>query len=223
MSKAREIAEERFAKGEITKAEFDEIISSLSSGSVPIQPSSELGAAPVDPPAKPDLGPEIDVKAIDELRTGLHYVCGFIAIIGTALLATLIFRWGMSGDDISETTSILDTFGLNSWSRFISTVVAGFSLWIASFIAVGIMSMIIKSLVVSEVNKTPNPQATLAELARRDAKRDDNFRDQHIIHAMPGEAGNVSENQYQTKIRNGGAFLGAILVFAALNALLSNI
>ncbi|MEM1389983.1 MAG: hypothetical protein AAGG45_02800 [Pseudomonadota bacterium] len=221
MSKAREIAEERFAKGEITKTEFDEIISSLSPEPQPVKAMTGPGPIPGEPDTETTLAADVDIKAIDELRTGLHYVGGFIAILATAVLATLIFRWGMSGDDISETTSVLDAFGLNSWSRFITTLVAGFSLWIASFIAVGVISMVIKTQVVKEVNKTPKPQDTLAELARRDAKRDDNFREQHIIHAMPGEAGDVSENQYQTKIRNGGAFLGAILVFAGLNALLS--
>ena len=45
---------------------------------------------------------------------------------------------------------------------------------------------------------------------------------EHFIHVMRGEDGEVSENQYQTKIRNGGAFLGAILIFAGLSWLMGS-
>ncbi|MEM1087544.1 MAG: SHOCT domain-containing protein [Pseudomonadota bacterium] len=216
MSKAREIAEERFAKGEITKAEFDEIVEALS-GDAPAEVAPEK--APVSPTAgaHAHLAPEVEVKPIDDLRTGLHYVGGIFAMIITGLIATVIFRFAIQNNGMTESTSLLAMWGENSGAGIGATLLAGFSIWIASFMAVGILSMVIKGQVISAVNKTARPQVTLAELARQDAKRDDHFREQHIIHAMPGEAGEVSENQYQTKIRNGGAFLGAILIFAGLS------
>ncbi|MEM8615503.1 MAG: hypothetical protein AAGF20_01065 [Pseudomonadota bacterium] len=221
MSKAREIAEERFAKGEITKAEFDEIVSALSPDKAVKEATIET-ASPSSLQSEAQLAPEVDVKPIDDLRTGLHYVGGIFAMIVTGLIATVIFRFGIQNNGMTESTSLLAMWGENSGAGIGATLLAGFSIWIASFIAVGILSMVIKGQVISSVNKTARPQETLAELARQDAKRDDHFREQHIIHAMPGEAGEVSENQYQTKIRNGGAFLGAIVIFAGLSWLMGS-
>lgn len=221
MSKAREIAEERFAKGEITKAEFDEIVSALSTATPPEDvyqtpmPSAALSSGA-------HLAPEVDVKPIDDLRTGLHYVGGIFAMIVTGLIATVIFSFAIRNNGMTESTSLLAMWGENSGAGIGAILIAGFSIWIASFMAVGILSLVIKAQVISAVNKTARPQDTLAELARQDAKRDDHFREQHVIHSMPGEAGEVSENQYQTKLRNGGAFLGAILIFAGLSWLMGS-
>lgn len=213
MSKAREIAEERLAKGEISKAEFDEIINALSNKTdTPSPTPTETVSA--------DQGTvegAADTKEIDDLRTLLHNGGGALATIGTALLATVFFR--MMGDDYAfmNTGSIMSVWNDGS-GGFGPWLMAMAAIWVASFFAVGALSMIIKSSVIGAVNKTTHPQNTLAELARLDAKRDDSFREQHIIHTMPGETGNVTENQYQTKIRNIGAFVGALLIFAALSS-----
>ncbi|MEO1643159.1 MAG: SHOCT domain-containing protein [Pseudomonadota bacterium] len=221
MSKAREIAEERLAKGEITKAEFDEILSALSPDAAVEEAAPKL-TSPPSLQSGAHLAPEVDVKPIDDLRTGLHYVGGIFAMIVTGLIATVIFRFAIQNNGMTESTSLLAMWGENSGAGIGAVLLAGFSIWIASFVAVGLLSIVVKAQVISAVNKTARPQDTLAELARQDAKRDDHFREQHIIHAMPGEAGDVSENQYQTKIRNGGAFLGAILIFAGLSWLMGS-
>ncbi|MEM7492817.1 MAG: SHOCT domain-containing protein [Pseudomonadota bacterium] len=221
MSKAREIAEERFARGEITKAEFDEIVSALSTAT-PAEDVTQTPARSAALSSGAHLAPEVDVKPIDDLRTGLHYVGGIFAMIVTGLIATVIFSFAIRNNGMTESTSLLAMWGENSGAGIGATLLAGFSIWIASFMAVGLLSVVIKAQVISAVNKTARPQDTLAELARQDAKRDDHFREQHAIHPMPGEAGKVSENQYQTKLRNGGAFLGAIVIFAGLSWLMGS-
>ena len=140
-------------------------------------------------------------------------------MIGTALLATVFFRMIGNNYEILETGSIMSAWGDNGGGGIIAWVIAIAAIWFASFFAVGALSVAVKASIISAVNKTEHPQNTLAELARQEAKRDDSFREQHIIHAIPGELGDVAENQYQTKIRNVGAFIGAILIFVALSSL----
>ena len=218
MSKAREIAEERLAKGEISKTEFDEIVGALSGGA--ISESATSNETPnTDQAPRSDGGTAPQVKEIEDLRTLLHNGGGFLAMVGTALLATVFFRMIGNNYEILETSSIMSAWSDNGGGGIIAWVIAIAAIWFASFFAVGALSVAVKASIISAVNKTEHPQNTLAELARQDAKRDDSFREQHIIHAMPGEPGDVAENQYQTKIRNVGAFIGAILIFVALSSL----
>lgn len=218
MSKAREIAEERLAKGEISKAEFDEIIEALS-GDTGSDGGSEAQAGNANPVAQGGSASDVQTKDIEDLRTLLHNGGGLLAMIGTALIATVFFRMIGENYGVMNTGSITSVWSDGGSGGIVAWLMAMAAIWFASFFAVGALSVIVKSNVISAVNKTDHPQNTLAELARQDAKRDDSFREQHIIHAMPGEPGDVTENQYQTKIRNIGAFIGALLIFAALSSL----
>ena len=214
MSKAREIAEERLAKGEITKAEFDEIVSAL-------EPAPAAAAEQTDSPQtiEPATTPSpdtVDIKPIIDLRNGLHYGGGLVSILVTAIGGYALLRFVMSREGLLEDwLGIAQNFGITTAQglEFVLMAIFGGLIWIVAGLVTDGFNGLMKTQLMTALNDTPNPQATLAALTANEPNLDNHFTDQYKFTPMPNETGEIKANQVQVKLVPGGAFLGALGVF----------